>query len=98
MTTGIGVPFSTCAVRALKALQNSMMFKPRWPRAGPIGGDGLAAAAGTCSLIKPVIFLAMRLLRAQAQPSGRPEGYARLQFVVRTLSPGWRPGVLPRFP
>ncbi len=43
--------FTICAVRALKALQNSMMFKPRWPSAGPIGGDGLAAPAGTCSLI-----------------------------------------------
>ena len=51
MTTGIGAPFSNCAVRALKALQNSMMFKPRWPSAGPIGGDGLAAPAGTCSLM-----------------------------------------------
>ena len=40
-----------CAVRALKALQNSMMLRPRWPSAGPIGGDGLAAPAGTCSLI-----------------------------------------------
>jgi hypothetical protein len=27
-----------------------------------------------------------------------PKAYARLQFVVRTLSPGWRPGVLPRCP
>jgi hypothetical protein len=25
------------------------------------------------------------------------KAYARLQFVVRTLGPGWRPGVLPRF-
>src|SRR5258707_15592287 len=87
MTTGIGAPFSSCAVRALKALQNSMMFKPRWPSAGPIGGDGLAAPAGTCSLIKPVIFLAMRLLRAQARPSGRPEDHARVRFGVRTFSP-----------
>jgi hypothetical protein len=47
MTTGIGVPFSICAVLALKALQNSMMFKPRCPSAGPIGGEGLAAPAGT---------------------------------------------------
>src|SRR5690606_22432300 len=37
----------------------SMMFRPRWPRAGPIGGEGFALPAGTCSLIKPTIFLAI---------------------------------------
>jgi hypothetical protein len=47
MITGIGVPFSICAVFALKALQNSMMLRPRCPSAGPIGGDGFAAPAGT---------------------------------------------------
>src|SRR6478609_4635552 len=36
-----------------------MMFRPRWPSAGPIGGDGLALPAGTCSLTKPTIFFAM---------------------------------------
>ena len=51
MTVGIGVPFSISCVAALKALQNSMMLRPRWPRAGPIGGDGVAEPAGTCSLI-----------------------------------------------
>src|SRR5208337_3486773 len=59
MTTGIGAPFSICAVRALKALQNSMMFTPCWPNAGPIGGDGLAAPAGTCSLIYAWTFFAI---------------------------------------
>ncbi len=39
------------AVFALNALQNSMMFTPCWPSAGPIGGAGLAFPAGTWSLI-----------------------------------------------
>src|SRR6185437_1222120 len=51
MVTGIGMPFSWSCVLALNALQNSMMLRPRWPSAGPIGGDGLAAPAGTCNLI-----------------------------------------------
>src|SRR6476620_3653118 len=59
MMTGIGTPFSIFWVCALNALQNSMMFKPRWPSAGPIGGDGLAAPAGTCNLRNPVTFLAI---------------------------------------
>ncbi len=63
MTTGIGVPFSIFWVCALNALQNSMMLRPRWPSAGPIGGDGLAAPAGTCSFRNPVTFFAMFQLR-----------------------------------
>jgi hypothetical protein len=51
MIVGIGMLFSRSCVAALKALQNSMMLTPRWPRAGPIGGDGLAVPAGTWSLI-----------------------------------------------
>ena len=51
MITGIGIPFSWSCVFALNDLQNSMMLRPRWPNAGPIGGDGLAAPAGTCNLI-----------------------------------------------
>ena len=39
-------------VWALKALQNSMIFTPCWPNAGPIGGDGFALPAGIWSLIK----------------------------------------------
>ncbi len=56
-------------VWALNALQNSMMLRPRWPRAGPIGGDGFAFPAGTCSLMKPTIFFAMTgsLFRVQAR-------------------------------
>ena len=42
---------------ALNALQNSMMFRPRWLQAGPMAeGIGLLPA-GTCSLMKPTIFL-----------------------------------------
>src|SRR5690348_14568246 len=44
------VPASLC-VWALNALQNSMMFTPCWPSAGPTGGAGFAAPAGICSLI-----------------------------------------------
>jgi hypothetical protein len=51
MIVGIGMPFSISCVAALNALQNSMMFTPRWPSAGPIGGEGVAEPAGTCSLI-----------------------------------------------
>jgi hypothetical protein len=36
-----------------------MMFRPRWPSAGPIGGDGFAAPAGTCNFRYPVTFFAM---------------------------------------
>src|SRR5690349_9609751 len=50
IVTGIGMPFSWSCVLALNALQNSMMFKPRCPKAGPIGGDGFADPAGTCNL------------------------------------------------
>src|SRR3954469_284064 len=47
ITTGIGRPGSSFCVAALKALQNSMMLRPRWPSAGPMGGDGFALPAGT---------------------------------------------------
>src|SRR5512146_3045338 len=53
------MPTSRFCVWALNALQNSMMLRPRWPRAGPIGGDGLAFPAGTCNLINPTTFFAM---------------------------------------
>jgi hypothetical protein len=51
ITTGIGDPFSMFCVCALNCLQNSMIANPRWPSAGPIGGDGLADPAGTCNLM-----------------------------------------------
>src|SRR6266478_3615509 len=61
ITTGSIRPGSTFWVCALNALQNSMMFNPRWPSAGPIGGLGLALPAGTCSLMNPTTFLAIWL-------------------------------------
>jgi hypothetical protein len=47
ITTGTGRPGSIFEVCALNALQNSMMLRPRWPSAGPIGGEGFALPAGT---------------------------------------------------
>ena len=38
-------------VLALYCLQNSMMFRPAAPRAGPTGGDGFALPASIESLI-----------------------------------------------
>src|ERR1700756_4089032 len=51
-------PFS-CAVCALKALQNSMMLTPCWPSAGPTGGAGFACPPGICSLISVRTFFAI---------------------------------------
>src|SRR5947199_92334 len=51
-------PFS-CAVCALKALQNSMMLTPCWPSAGPTGGAGLAWPPGIWSLISVRTFFAI---------------------------------------
>src|SRR5215471_94040 len=53
------MPGSRFCVAALKALQNSIMLRPRGPSAGPIGGDGFALPAGTCSLMIPTIFFAI---------------------------------------
>src|SRR6478609_9168355 len=50
-------------VCALNALQNSMMFTPCWPSAGPTGGAGLAAPPGTWSLMSVRTFLAMSRVR-----------------------------------
>src|SRR6476469_9788938 len=44
------------SVAALYALQNSMMFTPCWPSAGPTGGAGLACPAWIWSLICPMTF------------------------------------------
>src|SRR5919109_98639 len=57
ISTGMIRPFS-CAVCALKALQNSMMLTPCWPSAGPTGGAGFAWPPGICSLISVRTFLA----------------------------------------
>src|SRR5271155_732995 len=88
MVTGIGAPFSSFCVCALNALQNSMMLRPRWPKAGPIGGDGLAAPAGTCSFTYPVIFFAMLY---SCQWCGILTAGDRLtSHVVHSLFPGRR--------
>ena len=64
ITTGIGMPSSMPCVAALKALQNSMMFTPFWPSAGPTGGLGLAWPALTCSLMYESTFLAIDMLQS----------------------------------
>src|SRR2546430_10810007 len=53
-------PFWSC-VSALNALQNSMMFTPCWPSAGPTGGAGFAAPPGTWSLMRVRPFFATAL-------------------------------------
>ena len=58
ITTGMIVPVS-CWVCALNALQNSMMFTPCWPSAGPTGGAGFACPAGTWSLMSVRTFFAI---------------------------------------
>src|SRR5260363_61351 len=59
MKTGTGRPGSIFCGFGLKAFQDSLIFRPRWPSAGPTGGDGLALPAGICSLMKPLIFFAI---------------------------------------
>src|SRR5262245_47370641 len=36
-----------------------MMARPRWPSAGPIGGEGFAEPAGSCSFRSPVLFFVL---------------------------------------
>src|SRR4051795_11953382 len=48
-------------VWALKALQNSMMLTPCWPRAGPTGGAGFACPPGIWSLISVRTFFALQI-------------------------------------
>src|ERR671924_359093 len=66
ISTGVMRPFS-CAVCALKALQNSMMLTPCWPRAGPTGGAGFAWPPGIWSLMTVRIFFAMKGRPSQAE-------------------------------
>ena len=49
ITTGMGMFFSKESVEALKALQNSIILTPAAPRAGPTGGEGLAAPPLICN-------------------------------------------------
>src|SRR5574337_1847714 len=58
MITGRTLPALSC-VRALNCLQNSMMFTPFAPNAGPIGGDGLAAPPLIWSLIRALTSFAI---------------------------------------
>src|SRR5216684_1004092 len=58
ITTGMISPCCPC-VRALNVLQNSMMFTPCWPSAGPTGGAGVAWPAGICNLMKAETFFAI---------------------------------------
>ena len=51
ITTGTGIPGSMHWVTALNSLTKAMMFRPRWPSAGPTGGDGFALPAGICNLM-----------------------------------------------
>src|SRR5512134_2155694 len=46
------------AVWALNCWTNCPMFTPCWPRAGPMGGAGVACPPGACSLIVAVISFA----------------------------------------
>src|SRR6056297_1719737 len=88
MIVGHGAPGSISAVLALNCLQNSMMLMPRWPSAGPTGGDGFACPAGTCNFILPASFLAMWPLLSQRPPDA--SGGLRLTWsgpAVATASP-----------
>src|SRR5829696_7036384 len=58
MRTGSTFPILSC-VLALNCLQNSMMLIPLEPKAGPIGGAGLAWPPLHCSFTKPVISFAI---------------------------------------
>jgi hypothetical protein len=49
MTTGRTLPGLSC-VLALNCLQNSIIFNPAAPSAGPTGGEGFAAPPLTCNL------------------------------------------------
>src|SRR5919197_497608 len=60
MTTGMMDP-SWLWVLALNCLQNSIMFTPCCPRAGPTGGAGLAFPAGICNLTRVLTSFAMRM-------------------------------------
>src|SRR5574344_1164019 len=60
MITGSTFPARSC-VCALNFLQNSIMFTPLEPSAGPTGGEGLAAPPLICNLINPAISLAIMI-------------------------------------
>src|SRR5919205_2453284 len=83
-------PFA-CAVCALNALQNSMMFTPCWPSAGPTGGAGLAWPPGIWSLISVRTFFAIAFAcfsyarRCQTELRHRIESIDLLHLVEAEL-------------
>src|SRR3989442_2184718 len=89
MVTTTGRISPSCEpVWALNPLQNSMMFTPCWPSAGPTGGDGFALPAGICSFTIAWTFFATR-----RSPRRRPASRSRsqpLHLVVLELH-GRRP-------
>jgi len=70
ISTGMIIP-GCDLVCSLNALQNSMIFTPYWPSAGPTGGAGFALPAGTWSLMNPVTFFAMNDLSRAASAASR---------------------------
>src|SRR5215475_8238398 len=83
-----------CSVAALYCLQNSMMFTPCWPRAGPTGGAGVAEPAFSCSVkvLTSFFFGGMSLpgleSMASVLPGGGHTGPARC--AARRLAPRYR--------
>src|ERR1043165_3272355 len=70
-----------------------MMLRPRWPSAGPIGGDGLAAPAGTCSLRNPATFFAtvLALLLSDLAPAGTDSRGSLIPWLVVRILTGQEP-------
>src|ERR1700753_3773992 len=60
ISTGVMRPFWS-AVCALNALQNSMMFTPCWPSAGPTGGARFPSPRGFWSLMIVRSFFAIQI-------------------------------------
>src|SRR5690606_4395303 len=84
------------SVWALYALQNSMMFRPCWPSAGPTGGAGVACPAGSCSVnvvtsfLRGGMFLVLSLMGAPARaPAVAGEGRADKGTAAAQLGDTW---------
>ena len=60
-STGTGLPIKLF-VFSLKTLQNSIIFIPRWPKAGPTGGAGFACPHLICNFTYPVISFAIFMI------------------------------------
>src|SRR5215510_7363015 len=80
MITGITFPILSC-VLALNCLQNSMMLIPLEPKAGPIGGAGLAWPPLHCSFTKPVISFAILISFGVNDLSSPTGGYLISQHL-----------------